>query len=399
MIRQRKASPNVSAHLNEHCRPLQRCVFCPNVRRHLRQGIERIPHMPEPFKNSERGKTIYSTHLHRKSAVLLFIIVFIGGTFKPTDPAHCADHNSGKWQKTSESVFHGLSALISVDSFLVAGSFGGGVFLTTDDGLQWIGVNTGLGGNNDLSIRCLARKGDILFAGTDGNGVYRMNITDKVWQHTSDGIPNDTIVSESDTSISGSRIFGIGISGNIILAGTADWHGLYRSNDDGRNWAPSGLQDKCVTTFGQFDNLVLAGTCGRGGIYESVDNGLSWRLSLQAEVTYGFVEMNGVIFAGTNHGVFKTVDSCRTWNQANHGLPKHSVNAITVSDRIVFVGGQNMGVYCSTNAGQDWVDFNEGLPKNVTVYALTIHNNKVFAGTHKDGVWQRDISDVQKRSY
>ena len=286
---------------------------------------------------------------------------------------------------------------MSIDSILVAGTFGGGVFFTTDNGANWTPANDGLTGNG-LDIRCLVLKGTDLFVGTDGDGVYRTSVDSKVWQKVSNGLPTDTIASESDTTIF-TRIFGIGITGGVVLAGTADWHGLYRFNDNGQNWTPSGLQGECVTSFGGSHDLLFAGTCGEGGIHLSTDNGLNWRVSLGGEVTNAFAEINPISFAATNHGVFRTVDSGKTWKQVSQGLPKKAITAIAITDSILFTGGQDMGVYYSTNGGENWKRFDPGLPKNVTVYALAVHNKKIFAGTHHDGVWQRDVSDVLKQNH
>jgi hypothetical protein len=61
------------------------------------------------------------------------------------------------------------------DSNVFAGASGGGVFLSTDNGLSWGEINTGL---TEASVLSLAIKEDTLFAGTFSSGVWKRPLSE-----------------------------------------------------------------------------------------------------------------------------------------------------------------------------------------------------------------------------
>lgn len=58
-----------------------------------------------------------------------------------------------------------------------------------------------------------------------------------------------------------------------------------------------------------------------------------------------------MIYAGTNSGVFRTVDNCDGWIPKNDGLYSLYVNSLIFnSNDIAFVGTSNSGVFQSLNS-------------------------------------------------
>ena len=60
---------------------------------------------------------------------------------------------------------------------LFVGTAGGGVFLSTNNGASWKEFNKGLTANSILS---LSVSNTNIFAGTDGHGVWRLPIINKI---------------------------------------------------------------------------------------------------------------------------------------------------------------------------------------------------------------------------
>jgi hypothetical protein len=60
---------------------------------------------------------------------------------------------------------------------LFAGTFGGGVFVSTTNGKSWAAVNTGL---TDTNVWPLTVHGTNLFVGTEGGGVWRRPLSEMV---------------------------------------------------------------------------------------------------------------------------------------------------------------------------------------------------------------------------
>jgi hypothetical protein len=111
-----------------------------------------------------------------------------------------------------------------------------------------------------------------------------------------------------------------------------DGQGVYRSPDSGSSWThltlPTGanLQIRAlapVRLAGSPATTLYAGSYG-GGVYYSTDGGASWDscgplpdqnvLSLVANSTAG-------VYAGTESGVYASTDGCSSWTAMNNGLP------------------------------------------------------------------------------
>src|SRR6188472_3749650 len=64
-----------------------------------------------------------------------------------------------------------IKCFASSGTNIYAGTFGGGVFLTSNNGLLWTPVNSGLT-NTDVQALASTTNGTTVFAGTYGGGVF-----------------------------------------------------------------------------------------------------------------------------------------------------------------------------------------------------------------------------------
>lgn len=69
---------------------------------------------------------------------------------------------------------------------LFAETFGGGVFRSTDNGVNWIPVSNGL---THIEVLSFAVKNNNLFAGTWNGGVFLSTDNGSVWTPISDDYP------------------------------------------------------------------------------------------------------------------------------------------------------------------------------------------------------------------
>jgi hypothetical protein len=102
------------------------------------------------------------------SGSLLFAGTFGGGVFGSTDQGNT-------WVTVDNALSHKTAyALLAGGSFLLAGT-DNGVFMSTNFGLSWTDVSAGLPG---CQIRSLYTAGSICFAGTNGRGVWKRPFSD-----------------------------------------------------------------------------------------------------------------------------------------------------------------------------------------------------------------------------
>jgi len=136
------------------------------------------------------------------------------------------------------------------------------------DGVLRIGIPTpgaGIVTTTDLkdtAVYALAVSGTNLFAGTE-RGVFRS---------TNGGI-NWTAVNSGLTKF---EVLALAVQGSNLFAGTKEG-GMFLSTDDGGTWTPadSGLTDADILSFAISGDNLFAGTW-QGGVFLSSDNGTSW---------------------------------------------------------------------------------------------------------------------------
>lgn len=91
------------------------------------------------------------------------------------------------------------------------------------------------------------------------------------------------------------------------------------------------------------------------------------------------------LLAGTNHGLFRSMDGGNTWSAAvSAGNP---VNDIVVTGSYVYIGG-SAGVTVSSDGGVNWAVRDSGLPQFSLVYALKYVKGPVYAALGSDGLYR-----------
>lgn len=226
---------------------------------------------------------------------------------------------------------------------LYAGTYGKGVYQSTDSGFSWSAKNSGL---SDQDVLCLAidpTTNSTLYAGTKGGGVFKTIDSAGTWASSNSGLPASVIHAITIDPNTTSRLY----------AGTEE-NGVYYSTDSGANWtAPttnvtSTLVKKIVldSTANPATEIYAAtygdGTDPLGGVYKSSNSGATWtRLTALSE---NHVHALGIIaaatdtlFAGTwGRNFFKSADGGMTWTTTNGSSPDELTNQIFATTKVLF---------------------------------------------------------------
>jgi len=189
--------------------------------------------------------------------------------------------------------------------------------------------------------------------------------------------------------------------------------GVFRSEDSGRTWSLLGLPDEAVRALefatGRPDVLV-AGT--RSGVFRSRDAGKNWeRISPAGDAELKNVDSIAVdpvdaniIYAGTYHLPWKTMDGGKTWNSIAAGLIDDSdimslrVDA-TRPSRLYLSACS--GIYRSENQGGVWTKL-QGVPyaarRTQQIVQDPLRPDTLYAAT-TEGLWvTRDAGENWKRT-
>ena len=287
---------------------------------------------------------------------------------------------TGVWVQKS----NGLPTNIPVVCFILngtnlfAGTWGDGVYLSTNYGDNWISYSNGL----PIYIYNFAVNENNLFAATGQYGVFKSTNNGTNWTQVNNGL----------TDI---QILNLAVKGNDLYAGTYDY-GIFRSTNNGNTWI------NCLNTPRIYDLYVMGSNIFAGthynGVFRSTDNGSNWvsiNNGINYPVFYGFTSIANNLFAGTrNGGIFLTTNNGDIWNAVNNGLIYNGDMKVVSKDSALYAGlsGTSGGMFISTNKGGNWAAMNQGFNTIPGINRLSIINNYIFAGT-TSGVWRRDIPE------
>ena len=237
------------------------------------------------------------------------------------------------------------------------GATGGGVWKTTDGGINWESVSDG-------SVFGTGSVGAIAVADSDPNTVY------------------------------------VGMGESPIRGNVSHGDGVYKSNDAGKTWKRIGLEDTRqiprIRVHPKNADLVYVAALGhvwgpndQRGVFRSKDGGKTWEKILHRGNKAGAIDLildptnPNIIYAGfwevyrkpwtlesggPGSGIFKSTDGGDTWNELtrNPGMPKGMIGKVGIAvspanpERVwALVEAEDGGMFRSDNGGQNWIKVNE----------------------------------------
>jgi hypothetical protein len=200
--------------------------------------------------------------------------------------------------------------------------------------VNWTAANNGLTNN---WVNALLVSNSEIFAGTYGGGVFRSQDNGSSWSTANIGL--------TDTGGGDTNVSALTTSANFLLAGANSGPapgGLFSSPSDGYQWSAVdfGSSSNYILSFAGIDNYVFAGTQG-GGIFRSTDAGIHWtavNLGLQSLVVTALIINGTMVFAGTSSGVFFSGNKGVRWTVTNTGLADTLINSLAVSGYTLLAG-------------------------------------------------------------
>lgn len=266
--------------------------------------------------------------------------------------------------------------------------------------LQWRSIGPFRGGRV-TAVAGIASQPMVYYFGATGGGVWKTTDGGINWEPISDGSVFGTgSVGAIGISDSDPNTIYVGMGESPIRGNVSHGDGVYKSTDAGKTWKRAGLEDTRqigrVRVHPKNPDIVYVAALGhifgpndQRGVFRSKDGGKTWDKILSRGNKAGAIDLiidpsnANVLYAGfwevyrkpwtlesggPGGGIFKSTDGGDTWTELtrNQGLPRGTVGkiGITVSpanpERLwAMVEAEDGGVFRSDNGGRTWTKVNE----------------------------------------
>lgn len=300
--------------------------------------------------------------------------------------------------------------------------------------LRWRSVGPYIGGRV-VTVSGVPGTANLFYAGAVGGGVWKSTDEGVEWKNISDGKlpgPSSSIGAVAVAASDPNTIY-VGTGEADIRSDVIPGDGVYKSTDAGKSWQYAGLRDthsiSAIVVDPKDPNTVYAASMGHvfksdpdRGVFKSTDGGKSWNKILfvddntgsiclvmdpnHTEVLYATmwqaVRMPwGLISGGPGSGIYKSTDGGARWTNLTHnqGLPQMVLGRVGLSvaatnSNIVYaiIQAKEGGVFRSDDGGTTWKRVNDEMKlRQRAFYYMTIYvdpkNPDLVYAPEVDALW------------
>ncbi|WP_036386330.1 glycosyl hydrolase [Muricauda sp. MAR_2010_75] len=259
------------------------------------------------------------------------------------------------------------------------GTTGGGIWKTTDDGLNWNNISDGqlkTGTVGDIAVSesnpnlVLVGMGEHPARGvmtSMGDGVYKSTDAGKTWKHI--GLDETRHISDVIIDPTNPNILFVAAQG--AQYGPSEQRGIYRSTNGGETWEQV---------------LFVDENTGASSLSMDMNNPLILYAAMWQHRRYPWTMESG----GASSGLYKSTDGGTTWKKLEKGLPKEfgksGISVSRANSDVVYAvleaEGEKGGVYKSVDAGKTW----QQTSKDRINIARSWYYMEIFADTQDENI-------------
>jgi photosystem II stability/assembly factor-like uncharacterized protein len=293
---------------------------------------------------------------------------------------------------------------------LYSGSDGEGVFKSTDGGVHWMSVNSGLNYQAIITMAVDPSLCSTVYAGSQSGKMYTSHNSGEEWVEISTHLPAIPLRDIAISPLDGDILY-IALGKHPVEGGG----GIYKTVNGGLTWLDmsGSIENRNIFAIEVDPNdpaVIYAGAVGhynpntQGALYRSTNAGSTWTTiqiltpnHLYAPVQEITIDRtdSDIVFVGTSgEGVYKSTDGGGSWIRAeceHWSFHMSEINSIVIDPYdtdIIYLGGGAPStfepcIYKSVDAGLTWFRSDQGLDW-LSVLDLIIDvndSNLLFAGT------------------
>lgn len=236
------------------------------------------------------------------------------------------------------------------------------IYKSEDLGKTWTSFAKGI--PKDATLSCIKQHGNKIYISTDYHGVFV----------STDGQDNWTSLNLE--YLKGLDINCIEVESSNLIIGTLK-QGILVSQDGGLSWnSPKENINSPIRAFLKSENKIYAGT--DSGIFESLDNGKTWLHVFGQLQILGFTSLNGKIYAATQSGVLMLDDNNTNWRSIYKGDALHDVGN---DGRYIYAMTIGQQLLKTQNDGELWENAQSGItqPANFYTNELKHFESNIFS--------------------
>lgn len=232
---------------------------------------------------------------------------------------------------------------------LYVGDLDHGVSSSSNGGQNWQPENTGLSGLGAQDIISLVVRGNQLYAGTVGSGVFEKNlIGNHAWTSYNTGMP---------------------------------WFNIFSLN--------------------QLDGNLYAGAGGNATFAVQMPPGNAWiekpfaTFAGDLDVFLDITRQGDLLFSTGSSGIFRSTDQGETWTRYNPGLGfLERALLVVAGNRVIASLSKSSGqsfLKVTEDQGQTWQNFEPAFAPGSIAYDLILCNNQLFSA-RSNGLWRLTLT-------
>lgn len=337
------------------------------------------PQPPGDVRGGPPGANVTALAIDRSNPATLYAIAS-GRIFKSAN-------GGGLWVPADSGLPVGFIASIAIDpgnSLNLYASSYSGVFKSVNGGSSWM---------------TLAAQGfvDLVMSPTSPTTLYGANETQGVLKST-DGGTSWFAVNNGLTNLQARQLVLDPTNPNMLYVAT--FRGIFRTDDGALTWTAANPNPMYtwggILAIDPVTSSTIYSVLGGSSVYKSLNRGLTWALSsvLTDDVYFTSLTVDStnptVLYAGTAYdSVYRSSDGGLSWARASTGLIFTQVHAIESSGPGVVYAGSNGGVSKSIDGAATWFDINVGLSSTFDHYSgLAVDQFSAVYATTSGGLFK-----------
>jgi photosystem II stability/assembly factor-like uncharacterized protein len=301
--------------------------------------------------------------------------------------------------------------------------------------LHWRSVGPYVGGRV-VAVAGVPSEPNLFYMGAVDGGIWKSTDYGLEWKNISDGaLPGDsTSIGAIAVAPSNANIIYVGTGESDIRGDVITGDGLFKSTDAGKTWQSVGLRDTHSISVIVIDprnaNVAYVGAMGHvfknnseRGVYKTSDGGRTWKRVLYVDGNTGAIDLSidpshpdtlfaamwqaerhpwKLISGGPGSGLYKTTDGGAHWTNLTHnrGYPSGVLGRLGVAvapsnPRVVYsiVQAKDGGLFRSDDGGVSWRRTNDQMElRQRAFYYMTIFVDP----TNPNTVWVPNVLAVWK---